>query len=93
MEVYGTKRTGIQEVVNLSPLNLDSYLMMKNAGTWRESDSDAVFCIDDMRNWLERMKTPNEHMSFTMDMLPTFDEHPHFHQVMKVCDKPREADG
>ncbi len=28
MEVYGTKRTGIQEVVNLSPLNLDSYLMV-----------------------------------------------------------------
>ena len=28
MEVYGTKRTAIQEVVNLSPLNLDSYLLL-----------------------------------------------------------------
>ena len=27
MEVYGTKRTAIQEVVNFSPLNLDSYLL------------------------------------------------------------------
>ena len=46
--------------------------IVKNGGTWRESISDATFCVDSMREWLERLKVPSEHVKFTLEQLPTF---------------------
>ena len=46
--------------------------IVRNGGTWRESISDATFCIDSMRSWLIRLKAPGEHVHFTLEQLPTF---------------------
>ena len=67
--------------------------MVKNGARWRESSSEAVFCIDDMCNWLERMKMPNEHVGFTMAQLRRSLYTRNLIKCVKVNNMPREAYG